>query len=259
MKLRDKLESFLDSRAIVETQAISRWRAKKLGHTTIANIKLYRFEAGSRVHGTWHTQGKHFPPLGFIGAHSYLNSFSHIWNEVFIGRYTSIGCRVSIGAARHPMSALSTSTAFSSTARDYTDDEAKSVRQYQNMRRSVVIGSDVWIGDGAVIMPGITISNGAVVGANAVVVKNVAPYEIVGGVPARTIGRRFSDELAACLLTTQWWEYPHEYLKNFPTGNVFDFLEAFENGEKAPADLDTFRIQKTKHAIAALFRPPMGA
>ncbi|MBW0159710.1 CatB-related O-acetyltransferase [Sinorhodobacter sp. B57] len=259
MKLRDKLESFLDGKAIDGTRAISRWRAKKLGHTTMANIKHYRFEAGSRLHGTWHTEGAHVPRLGFIGAHSYLNSLSHIWNEAFIGRYTSIGCRVSIGAARHPMSAVSTSPALSSTARDYTDYEAKSVRQHRNMRRSVVIGSDVWIGDGAIIMPGITISDGAVVGANAVVTKNVAPYEIVGGVPAKTMGRRFSDELAERLLTTQWWEYPHEYLKTCPTGNVFDFLEAFEGGGKAPTVLDTFRIQKAKHAIAALLRFRMGS
>lgn len=258
MKLRDKLESFLVGKEIGGTRAISRWRAKKLDHTTMANIKHYRFEAGSRLHGTWHTEGKHVRQLGFIGAHSYLNSFSHIWNEVFIGRYTSIGCRVSIGAARHTMSSLSTSPVLADAARDYTEDEAKSVRQYRNTRRAVVIGSDVWVGDGAVIMPGITIADGAVVGANAVVTKDVAPYEIVGGVPATTLGHRFSNDLAERLLATQWWEYPHDYLKTCPTGNVFAFLEAFECNRQAPAALDTFRIQKTKHAVLAWLRRPLG-
>lgn len=66
--------------------------------------------------------------------------------------------------------------------------------------------SGVWIGDGAVVMPGITIGPGAVIGANSVVTHNVAPYEVVGGVPARRIRRRFPDDISNSLVESRWWD-----------------------------------------------------
>jgi len=90
-----------------------------------------------------------------------------------------------------------------------------------------MIGSDVWIGDGAVVMSGLTIGVGAIIGANAVVTKDVAPYAIVGGVPIRAIGRRFDEPLAARLLESRWWECSKAYLDTPPHGNVVEFLEVF--------------------------------
>lgn len=72
----------------------------------------------------------------------------------------------------------------------------------------IVVGNDVWIGFEAVILAGVTIGDGAIIGARAVVTKDVPPYTIVGGVPARPIRKRFSDEDIATLLTLKWWDLP---------------------------------------------------
>ncbi|WP_318527953.1 CatB-related O-acetyltransferase [Defluviimonas sp. WL0075] len=253
MRLSDKLDAFLAGRTIEGTRSISRGGAKRLGHTTSANPKLYSFEARSQLNGTWHVDGPHVPRLGFIGAYSYVNSFSYVRNETFIGRYTSVGCRVSIGALRHPISSLSTSNHLLCDARPYTEKEAESVRFYRNTRRNVVIGSDVWIGDGAVIMPGITIADGAVIGANSVVTRDVGAHEIVAGVPAKTIGRRFSEPLSERLIEAKWWEYQNDLLRTLPTGNVFAFLEAVEGAPLPLAELATFKIRKFTSALKALF------
>lgn len=74
----------------------------------------------------------------------------------------------------------------------------------------IVIGNDVWIGYEAVILAGVTIGDGAVIGARAVVTKDVPPYTIVGGVPARPIKKRFSDRTIADLLEIKWWDWPRE-------------------------------------------------
>jgi acetyltransferase-like isoleucine patch superfamily enzyme len=79
--------------------------------------------------------------------------------------------------------------------------------------RRVIIGSDVWIGEAAVLMAGVTIGDGAVVAAGALVTKDVAPYEIVGGVPARTIKARFDRNTIDWLLKTQWWNRDFEWIQ----------------------------------------------
>ena len=77
----------------------------------------------------------------------------------------------------------------------------------------VTIGHDVWIGHGVTILPGVTIGTGAVVGAGAVVAKDVAPYTVVGGVPARQIKRRFTEEQAEALIEIAWWDWSHDDLR----------------------------------------------
>ena len=74
----------------------------------------------------------------------------------------------------------------------------------------IVIGNDVWIGYEAVIMAGVTIGDGAIIGTRAVVTKDVPPYTIVGGVPARQIRKRFSEDMIAYLLDLKWWDWPIE-------------------------------------------------
>lgn len=81
----------------------------------------------------------------------------------------------------------------------------------------IVIGNDVWIGYEAVILAGVTIGDGAVIGSRAVVTKDVPPYTIVGGVPARTIRRRFDEDIVEELLRLRWWDWPEEVIKeNIP-------------------------------------------
>ena len=97
--------------------------------------------------------------------------------------------------------------------------------------KTVRIGNDVWIGDGVYIKSGVTIGDGAVIGAHAVVVHDVPPYEIVAGVPAHVIRRRFSDETVERLLQIQWWNWPDDKLRKF--SGAFDTPERlFEMLEK---------------------------
>lgn len=77
-------------------------------------------------------------------------------------------------------------------------------------RGDIVIGSDVWIGYEAVVLSGVTIGDGAIIGTRAVVTKDVPPYTIVGGVPARPIRKRFDDRTIAVLLRLRWWDWPRE-------------------------------------------------
>lgn len=82
-----------------------------------------------------------------------------------------------------------------------------------NRKKDTLIGNDVWIGYGATIMPGVTIGDGAIIGTKAVVTKDVAPYEIVGGNPAQIIRKRFDEETIDFLLRLQWWNWPIEQIK----------------------------------------------
>ena len=77
----------------------------------------------------------------------------------------------------------------------------------------IIIGNDVWIGYEAVILSGVTIGDGAIIGTRAVVTKDVSPYTIVGGVPAKPIRKRFSDDDIAALLKIEWWDWPVEHIQ----------------------------------------------
>lgn len=93
-----------------------------------------------------------------------------------------------------------------------------------NRKKDTVIGNDVWIGYDATIMPGVTIGDGAIIGTRAVVTKDVAPYEIVGGNPAQVVRKRFDEETIDFLLKLQWWNWPIEQIKV----HVLDIM----NGDK---------------------------
>jgi carbonic anhydrase/acetyltransferase-like protein (isoleucine patch superfamily) len=103
--------------------------------------------------------------------------------------------------------------------------------------------NDVWVGDGAVIVPGVTIGTGAVIGANAVVLKDVPPYAVVGGCPAKVLKYRFPEDVISGLLETDWWEFSDEQLKSFPTGNVFQMIDFMNsNKELNPYHFETYRL-----------------
>jgi len=110
-----------------------------------------------------------------------------------------------------------------------TDEEA-----FFEWRRNqpVTIGHDVWIGHGAVVLPGRTIGSGAVVAAGAVVTRDVAPYEIVGGTPAKVLKRRFDHNIADRLQALAWWDWPHHRLQaaleDFRQLEIRSFLEKHE-------------------------------
>ena len=129
-----------------------------------------------------------------------------------IGKFCSIAANSRINALEHPIERVSQHK-LTYRPNEYfrylgVDQEFRERRR----GKAVTIGHDVWIGHGAVILPGVTIGNGAVVGANAVVRRDVAPYTIVAGAPARMMRPRFAADIAERLLALAWWDWPVERL-----------------------------------------------
>lgn len=161
----------------------------------------------------------------FIGAYSYINNGGYLRDNVFIGRFCSIGRRVTIGAGMHNMYGLSTHPLIKGSARSPFYQPA----QETNPRKGfTIIESDVWIGDGVVITPGVTVGQGAVIGANSVVTKDVAPYSIVGGVPAKLIRKRFPENIIQCLLASKWYDYAITDINSMDTKNINNVLEELD-------------------------------
>tara|TARA_B100000212_G_C27374173_1_gene533933 strand:- start:1814 stop:2353 length:540 start_codon:yes stop_codon:yes gene_type:complete len=129
-----------------------------------------------------------------IGDYSYI-ARNVIISAAKIGNFSSIGPGAMIGLGEHDHSSISTSLKMSDGKRGLLEGEC-------------IIGNDVWIGAGAVILRGVTISDGAVIAANAVVTKNVEPFSIVGGVPARLIKYRFDKDKIDKILESKWWNLP---------------------------------------------------
>lgn len=131
-------------------------------------------------------------------------------DRLIIGKFCSIACgaKFLLNSANHALSSLSTYP-FPLFYEEWGLERAN-VAQAWDHRGDIVVGNDVWIGYEAVILAGVTIGDGAVVGARAVVTRDVPPYTIVAGVPARMIRRRFSDETIAALLKARWWDWPRE-------------------------------------------------
>ena len=127
-----------------------------------------------------------------------------------IGKFCSIACgaKFLFNCANHSLRSLSTYT-FPLFYDEWELDKADVASAWDN-KGDIVIGNDVWIGFEAVIMAGVHIGNGAIIGARAVVTKDVAPYTIVGGVPARAIRKRFDDATISRLESLRWWDWPKE-------------------------------------------------
>lgn len=129
-----------------------------------------------------------------------------------IGKFCSIARHVRVNAVEHPMERLTTHK-VSYRPNEYfrflgLDDGFRARR----MSKPVAIGHDVWLGHGAVVMPGVTVGNGAVVGAGAVVTRDVAPFAVVAGAPARKLRERFSEEIAWRIEALAWWDWPLDRL-----------------------------------------------
>ncbi len=140
-----------------------------------------------------------------IEDYTYLSKNVTI-NKVNIGKYCSIGQDVLIGLGMHPTNFLSTSPFFYS-ASTHHGFKTFSTKQTFEEYKTTTIGNDVWIGARAIILDGIVIGNGAIVAAGSVVTKNVEPYSIVGGVPAKLIKLRFEKETIEKIQNTAWWNW----------------------------------------------------
>lgn len=131
-------------------------------------------------------------------------------DKLQIGKFCSIACgaKFLFNSANHTLSSLSTYP-FPLFFEEW-GLEKKDVTKAWDHKGDIVIGNDVWIGYEAVILAGVTIGDGAIIGTRAVVTKDVPPYTIVGGVPAKPIKRRFSEEVISALLEIQWWNWSEE-------------------------------------------------
>ena len=134
-------------------------------------------------------------------------------DKLIIGKFCSIACgaKFLFTSANHTQASLSTYP-FPIFFEEWGLDIQDITSAWDN-KGDIIIGNDVWIGYEAVILSGVTIGDGAIIGTRAVVTKDVPPYTIVGGVPAKTIRKRFSDDTIAALLQISWWDWPEEKIK----------------------------------------------
>ena len=169
-------------------------------------------------------------------AETAMGDYSYVVNDAniiyaTIGKFVSIAAMTRINPGNHPMQ-RATQAHFTYRASAYFEG-AEDDAAFFDWRRSfhITIGHDVWIGHGAIVLPGRNIGVGAVVAAGAVVTNDVAPYTIVAGNPARPIRRRFTPEIEARLLRLAWWDWSHEQLHaalpDFRALSVEAFVEKY--------------------------------
>ena len=154
--------------------------------------------------------------------------------RLVIGKFCSIACgaKFLFNSANHTLRSLSTYI-FPVLFEEWGLDVARIPEAWDN-KGDIVVGNDVWIGYEAVILAGATIGDGAIIAARAVVTRDVPPYTIVGGVPARPIRRRFSDQEIARLLELKWWDWPPE--------QVSAAIPAIQSGNLALLAAEDFRL-----------------
>jgi acetyltransferase-like isoleucine patch superfamily enzyme len=174
--------------------------------------------------------GFDFPVNGLMGAFSY--SWSRLVGVRSVGRYCSISTDVIFGVTEHPTQWLSSSS-FTYDHQffwgGFTHERGSSFQTVplpdETKRGSVTIGNDVWIGTRAYVRGGIAIGDGAIIGAYAVVTKDVPPYAVVVGNPAKIVKMRFSNKIIDDLQKSKWWDYAYTDFAGLDFRNVPNFLE----------------------------------
>ena len=149
---------------------------------------------------------------GRMGYGSYITQGCHI--EGNIGRFCSIASDVKVCIGTHPIEApYATTSPMFYSLRKQTGTTFAQKQMFDELRPPITIGNDCWIGQGALLVGGVSIGDGSVVLAGAVVTKDVPPYAIVGGVPAKLIKCRYDADTINFLLEKEWWNKPIEWLK----------------------------------------------
>lgn len=200
---------------------------------TLVNMKP-PFPAKVRIS---RVKGEPFLSIGF-GTYVVNASYEHddaVLSNLLIGHYTSIANNENFVIGRdHTMETLST---YNMEIMDGSQEawdhwlEKERAKKWSGPKRQTIIGHDVWIGRGCTIMGGVHIGNGACVAAGALVAKDVPPYALVGGVPAKVIRYRFSEDVIAKLQRIKWWYWPQEQIKSV-VGNIKTAEEVAEFAEE---------------------------
>ena len=175
-----------------------------------------------------------------VGFDSYVGKGLEVANKkTTIGKYCSIARFVCIGTGQHPTDLLSTHPMLYKDM-PYGPNLPPECRcKYDDENPPCHIGNDVWIGRGAVIMDGLTVGDGAIVATSAIVTKDVPPYAIVGGVPAKLIRYRFPPDIIEALLELRWWDLPVEKIKDLPFNDVPRCVEELRKIRAAEAAVGT--------------------
>lgn len=207
-----------------------------------AHVRKKRLGAKPLIHETAVVRQSTFGKFCKIGARTTVietafGDYSYAVNDAEIvyadiGKFVSIGPLVGINPGNHPMERASQSH-FTYRSWQYFEDVADEAELFDRRRVArVAIGHDAWIGRAAIVLPGRKVGIGAIVGAGAVVTKDVAPYSVVAGNPAREVKRRFSEAIADRLMALSWWNWEHRQLRraieDFRGLPVEAFLEKYE-------------------------------
>lgn len=177
--------------------------------------------------------------LSWSGSVS-IGAFSYVVQGAFvegcdIGRFCSIATGVRVMGKNHPLDRISTSTwsyghnIFDLMKQDF-DVEVKQDRKFGGDKKTI-IDHDVWIGEFATIKRGIKLGLGSIVGANSVVTKDVPPFAIVGGNPAKILKYRFNDVVIGRLIKSKWWEFNPKTLARLDMTDIYAFLDEIETQE----------------------------
>lgn len=185
-----------------------------------------KFDVGVRIDSETVFEGNNYMGKNSSLRGSCIGRYSYVANDTSlvncrIGRYTSIGAHVCVAEGNHPLYRKSTHPAFFMahpvTGGAYVAEDTfmphRYVKDTEGRDRLVVIGNDVWIGTGAILLEGVTIGDGAVIAAGAVVTADVSPYEIVGGVPAKRIKMRFEEDKVKKLMEDGWWNKDDDWIR----------------------------------------------
>jgi len=207
---------------------------EKSGDSYAANTQV-TFEADLELHPYTTFYGTAGTALPRMGAFSYTISKLH--KSVSVGRYTSIAKGMSVMGARHPLEWASTSPVFYNQrvmAQAYSQDRGVSLEStnFDYDQGQIVIGNDVWIGEKVSLGHGVKIGDGAVIASNSVVTKDVDPYTVVGGVPARVLRERFAPGIVHALQASEWWEFAPEDLTRFDVSNPEEFAHQVMRGRE---------------------------
>jgi virginiamycin A acetyltransferase len=181
-----------------------------------------------------------------IGQFTAIHPWSYIAPKSVIGRYSQMSVHGYIGGGRHPTDWLSTHFfQYKPDWLGYPEDHPFGLLGAFEETRPTVIGNDCWIGAHAVIMGGVTVGDGAIVGAGAVVTRDVPPYAIVAGVPARLIRYRFSEEVIQQLLELRWWQYTRATVARLPFNQPVKCIEML----RAAAQAGTAEIAPVRYIM----------